>query len=215
MLASIYDWLVSADPPSSADLIFVLAGQQDRKEYAVKLFERGLAPQVLISVGRYEIRRFAALLLPHKMDLLRAIENVPPLLRHFFVAFCGKQFEVRRIPVRAFGTLGEIEALGDWLDARPRITSVLIVSSGFHLRRVRYCCRALLARNLKFQLRAVHEENPRFISQDWWRKEQSRKMILIELVKIICYSVLLPFWKLGVRWRTKPQQPIIAGTDPQ
>jgi hypothetical protein len=212
MLASIYDWLVSADPPSSADLIFVLAGQQNRKEFASKLFEQNLAPQVLFSVGRFEIRRFAALDLPHKMNLLSAIENVPPALRHFFVSLCGNQFDVRRIPVRAFGTLGEIEALGSWLEAHPQIASVLIISSGFHLRRIRLCCQALLPRILRFQLSAVPDEDPRLVAQDWWRKGQSRKVILIELVKIVCYSVLLQLWKLGARWPAKQHQPVIFKT---
>jgi hypothetical protein len=55
----LHAWLSPADAPQSADLIFVLAGRVYRKEYALDLFRQGLAPRILFSVSRFEIRRFS------------------------------------------------------------------------------------------------------------------------------------------------------------
>src|ERR1700746_814336 len=113
MSKTLLDWLARADLPSSADAIFVLAGHKSRKVFAIQLLERGAAPRILFSVGRFEIQRFPELGLPHTIDLLQMAQSVPPPLRHFFVLFENRQFAVQRIPVRALGTLGEIDALGD------------------------------------------------------------------------------------------------------
>jgi hypothetical protein len=146
-------WLTCADPVSRADLIFAVAGRRARKSYALDLFEQGFAPRLLLSVGRFEIRRLATLKLPVPVDLLALASSIPPPQRHFFVGFEGGACQVERIPVRTFGTLNEIEALAGWLAGREEIRSLLIVSSGVHLRRVRMCCRTLLRRRLREGLR--------------------------------------------------------------
>ena len=143
------DWLSCADSLGPADLIFVMAGRQARKSYALELFERGFAPRLLFSVGRFEIRRFARLKLPVPVDLLALASSIPPPQRHFFVGFEGGACQVERIPVRTFGTLNEIEALAGWLADRAEIRSLLIISSGVHLRRVRMCCRTLMRKGLR------------------------------------------------------------------
>jgi DUF218 domain len=203
MLKSIYEWLVSADPPANADVIFVLAGLPSRKMYAANLFQRGIAPRVLFSVGRFEIRRFSELGLPQTPDLLQMAQKIPPQHRHFFVLLEGQKFEVHRIPIRTLGTLSEIDALADWLKERPQNSSLIVVSSGTHLRRLRMCCRALLPQELKIRLRAVPEENPASNREKWWIDAPTRKLVLSELIKILCYAAFMPFWRIARRWRSK------------
>jgi len=189
----LFDWLARADPPSSGDAIFVLAGHKSRKIYAIQLLERGTAPRILFSVGRFEIRRFPELGLPQTIDLLQMAQSIPPRLRHFFVLFENGKCTVQRIPVRVLGTLGEIDALADWLLAHPEISSLLVVSSGAHLRRLRICCRRLLRRNVKCSFVAVPVENG--------NNEPNRMAILLECFKIACYFVILPFWEVARPWR--------------
>ncbi len=196
MLKSIYNWLVNADPPCDADLIFVLAGRQNRKAYSIDLFRKGRAPRILFSVGRFEIRRFAALDLPQTIDLLEIAKSIPPPQRHFFVQFTNDGFEVQRIPVRALGTLTEIDALSRWLESHPEISSLLVVSSETHLRRLRICCRWLLSRSVRIRLLAVPEDDLRLNTLSWWRDSQQWKLVLTEYVKIACYCVVLPLWRL-------------------
>jgi hypothetical protein len=54
-----------------------------------------------------------------------------------------------KIPVGRFGTLAEIRALADWCEKNRDVKSLLAISSGYHLRRVRMCCRALLPRRVQ------------------------------------------------------------------
>ena len=193
MLQFLFDWLARADSPAHADAIFVLAGHKSRKVYAIRLLEQGMAPRLLLSVGRFEIRRFPELGLPQTIDLLEMAQSIPPPQRHFFILFENQQFTLQRIRVRTLGTLSEIDALADWLLAHPEISSLLVVSSGSHLRRLRMCCRRMLRRNVKCSFVATPEESGSMGS--------NRKAILLECFKIACYLVVLPFWELARPWR--------------
>jgi hypothetical protein len=200
MLQFLFDWLARADSPAHADAVFVLAGLKSRKVYAIELFEQGMAPRLLFSVGRFEIRRFPELGLPQTIDLLQMAESIPPPQRHFFVLFENQQFTVQRIPVRMLGTLSEIDALADWLLAHPEISSLLVVSSGSHLQRLRMCCWRMLRRNVKCSFVATPGESGENAS--------NRKGILLECFKIGCYLVILPFWQLARLWRWRIRFPI-------
>jgi len=100
-LSGLHAWLSSADHAHPAELIFVLAGHMSRKDYALQLFRKGLAPSLLFSVGRFEIRRFSKLALPVPLDLLKLAQDVPPPRRHFFVLFQGTECHVEHVPPTA------------------------------------------------------------------------------------------------------------------
>jgi hypothetical protein len=166
------------------DLIFVLAGRPVRKIYGLELYRAGVAPRILFSVARFEVRRFRELALPVEFDLLPIALPVPAEERHFFVLFGGGAPEVERIAVRRFGTLREIEALADYLKRHREIRSVLVVTSAVHQRRVRMCCRVILPREVHFQMAAtktVREPRASFLE------------IGTEMVKLAGYRVLLGF----------------------
>lgn len=190
-LHSLYDWLAEADPPSEVDLIFALAGRQSRKVGALSLFREGRAPRLLLSTARFEIRHFAKLDLPHPVNLQQAASAIPPQQRHFFVIFEGSQAQVGLVPVRGFGTLGEVQALGNWLRQHPEIRSLLVVSSGAHLRRVRMCCQVLLPEPLKWRIVAVVDENPWLNRDGWWRERHATALVLSELAKLLLYRLVL------------------------
>ena len=203
MLKMLFDWLTRADSPVYSDAIFVLAGHKSRKVLAIQLFGQGTAPRILFSVGRFEIRRFPELGLPQTIDLLQLAQTTPPPQRHFFVLFEGQQFTVQRIPVRVLGTLSEIDALADWVAEHPAISSLLIVSSAAHLRRLRICCRMLLPQKIRTKFLAAPEESAMPNQRNWWNDASASKAVLSEFVKIVCYSVFLPFWKSTRSWRRK------------
>ncbi len=188
LLPRLRDWLSPVDAPRSADLIFVLAGRVYRKDYALELFRQGLAPRILFSVGRFEIRRFSKMALPVPLDLLKLAQEVPPPQRHYFAFFEGQQVRTQHVLPGRFGTLTEIESLARWLSERPEIHSVLIVSSGTHLRRIRMCCRSLLNVNIRLAFLAapltLSEQSSGFASA---------KEDLMELFKLAIYWTLLKF----------------------
>ncbi len=203
MLQCVLNWLTRADPPAHADAIFVLAGLKTRKVFAIQLLEQGVAPRVLFSVSRFEIRRFPELGLPQTIDLLQMSRSIPPPQRHFFVLFENKQFTVQLISVRALGTLREIDALADWLNEHSEISSLLVVSSAPHLRRLRICCRALLPRSVQANFVPSPQEKVTSIQQNEHSDVSNRKAILSEFFKVVCYSVFLPLWKMVRPWRSK------------
>lgn len=192
-LSRLRAWLSQAETPRSADLIFVLAGRVHRKEYALELFRKGFAPRLLVSVGRFEIRRFSKMSLPAPLDLLKVAQEVPPPQRHYFVSFDGQNGHAEHVLPGRFGTLTEIAALGRWLDVNPTIRSVLVISSAVHLRRIRMCCRSLLKTDAKLAYLATPVNLPEEgqILLEKRVDPPSLREDLQELFKLSVYWVLL------------------------
>jgi hypothetical protein len=190
LLERLYDWLSPSDSVGSGDLIFALAGRQSRKLYALELFRQGVGNSLLLSVGRFEIHKFAQLSWPAEIDLVRVAAPTPAGMRHYFVSTEAGKSEVELISRGRFGTLSEIRALAAWLQRRPHIRSLVVVSSGPHLRRVRACCHALLPERV--QLRFLSTPNDGWLTRsDWWRDAYSRKLVVKEVGKLVVYRVLL------------------------
>ncbi len=198
-LGRIYDWCTHADSIRDADMIFVLAGRQSRKSYGLELFYKGCAPRILLSTGRFEIRKLDGLDLPARINLLELARKVPPPKRHYFVFFEGETASAEWIEPRQFGTLNEIESLARWLLSRENIRSVCVVSSAPHLRRVRLCCRALVPEWVRVGLVAVPGERAGYCRDRWWRDRETFIEMFLELLKIPCYKLLLTFRRLRKR----------------
>jgi hypothetical protein len=190
LLSGLHNWLSPADDARPVDLLFVLAGRMSRKHYALQLFREGLAPKLLFSVARFEIRRFSKIALPVPLDLLKLAQDVPPPERHFFVLFQGSEFRVEHVPPRRFGTLTEIASLARWLNANPQIHSVALISAATHLRRIQMCCRSLLPHGVDVALLAVPDS---FSDSADQRSSavQSTGSGLLEFIKVSVYWVLL------------------------
>ena len=194
MLGKIYDWLAVSDAPQQADVVFVLAGRECRKEYGLELFRRGYCRTLLLSVGRFEIRRFSKHKISPPIDLVSIAQSTVPELRHYFVTLDRAGTGVQHVAIGRFGTWSEIRALSRWLLERESVRTGIVLSSGFHLRRLRWCCRALVPEQTKLKFVAVPGEGPGFDREHWWRSPLARKLIILELVKTILYPVLPGIW---------------------
>lgn len=190
LLEHVYDWLSPADDPCPGDVIFVLAGRPSRKLYGLELYRQGLAGRLLLSVGRFEIRKLAQAPWLAEIDLLGMAAATPPAQRHYFVSVEGGATGAEPISVGRFGTLSEIRALAKWLSARPHLGSLVVVSSGPHLRRVRACCRRLLPTRLRLCFVATPRDGWLERGQ-WWRNRRSRRVVLKELGKLPIYRLIL------------------------
>jgi hypothetical protein len=171
-----------------ADLIFVLAGLEERKLYGLQLFHESRAREILLSVGRFEIRKLSRLRTPASINLLEIAASVPPAQRHYFVLFEGQKVCTKRIPIGRFGTWSEIVALARFLHERPNIGSLIVVSSSYHLPRIRLCCHTLLPARLRMRFLASPEIG-------------CRRAFLSEWIKIPIYRVLAWFPRLNARWK--------------
>lgn len=176
-----------------SDLIFVLAGRQSRKQYALELFQKGMAPRLLLSVARFDVRKLAALALPACVDLLPRAKSLPPEQRYFFLSFTADTWETENIRKGRWGTLSEIEALAAWLKQHTDVSSVQIVSSGFHLRRVRLCCEALLPEAItKYYVAVPNDPDPAKLTRD----RMLQVYLASEVLKLLMYW---PVLRLRVR----------------
>jgi hypothetical protein len=202
---TILSWLAKPDSIERSDLIFVLAGENDRKEYALRLFREQYASRILFSVGRFELRRFSGLKLPASIGLLRLASQWPPPRRHFFVFMDSRESYAEHVEPKRLGTLTEMDALSDWLKAHPEIRTVLIVSSWTHLFRLRMCCHALLPASVENRLVATPKDESRNHSMNTQQGEERGKYVL-ELAKIVLYPAVLILYRVRACTRRDPMQ---------
>lgn len=188
--------LSAAEPRASAggiaDAIFVFAGGQARKEFAATAWRLGRAPILVVSVARFEWRRYALLGLPGTEALHAAVERVLPVERHFFVILERGNAEVRHVPPRRWGTRNEARVLAAL--ARERAWgSLLVVSSEFHLGRVaRTVRRALDGSGIAVAYAAPPAESDPHGPGRWWRSRRGLRLVGSEIVKRIAYVFLRP-----------------------
>ena len=188
-LIGIYNWLAQGDAQQKSDVIFVLAGRECRKWFGLRLLKEGWGDRLLLSVGRFEIRRFGDLTLPVSLDMRAIAGKTTPEQRHYLVDIEGRRAECSRIDIGRFGTWSEILAFSNWLHKNQAIRSATIVSSGFHIRRIRVCCRRLVRANCRLTFLAVPDEDERF-RNGWWRDPKCRQLVLKELAKLAVYKIL-------------------------
>ncbi|HEY7727832.1 MAG TPA: hypothetical protein VID50_05215 [Candidatus Eisenbacteria bacterium] len=189
-LDALYRFFSPAEAPRPADAIFVYAGQQERKEYGLALWREGLAPTLILSIGRFEWRRIAALDLPGDGGLVPLVQATPAPERHFLLILGPRGAEARRLRRGPFGTATETLGLLEAAAARG-LRSVLVVSTGPHLRRIRIALRRLArGRGSQYLLVAVPEDRTLHPRARWWGRPETRRMIAAEAAKCFGYALL-------------------------
>lgn len=184
-----FDLLAPAEAPCSADAIFVFAGRPERKVYAVDLWRRGLAPILVLSIGRFEWRRIPRLGLPSDGGLVDLVSATPPPLRHFLLILDRREGVCRLIPRGRFGTATEAAALGH-LVAERGLDSVLVVSAAVHLRRIAVSlARVPMPRRPKWVLLAVPDSMTPIRRGHWWANAMTRQLVIDEWIKCLVYRL--------------------------
>jgi len=179
------------------DLIFCLAGLPERKRFGWELFQRGVASTLLLSVGRSEARFLKARAgLPDDGNIVSLLPIRPEKGNHIFLWADrgGLHPEVIRLP--ELNTFGEIWALGEVIRSR-RIRRVLVISSGAHLRRIRYAVRKLFgATPVQITYLGVPKGTTTLDTPRWWRRPHDARMVIAESMKLAGYHL-----KYGIlRW---------------
>ena len=177
------------DAPAVCDLILVLAGRTERKPYGLKLFQQQLAPRLIVSVSRHEVRQTAKQLSVPALLALR--DATPPRQRHFWIDCCdGHEYIVRAEGIRRSSTFWELHALARYF-AREAPKRIAIVSTSIHLRRVMLCCRKIpefSAARLLFL--PVPENLSSFVRAEWWKRPDHWSYVLSEFAKLTAYALL-------------------------
>jgi hypothetical protein len=181
--------LIREDRPVPVDLIFVLAGRPERKRYGLELFRQGLAPRLIWSAGRFEVRQIAQFGPETEPELLTLARETPPRLRHFFVDLTGDRARASVRPTAGRGTYHELASLGEYLSHSP-VNLIAMVSTSIHLRRVAWCCDQLSSfRGKKLIYLPVPEELSSFHCSEWWRRLDHWSYLGSEYAKLCAYRL--------------------------
>jgi uncharacterized SAM-binding protein YcdF (DUF218 family) len=179
----IYNFLDVGKPPRPADCIFVMAGKQERKVFGIKMWRIGYAPQLILSVGRFEWRKFKALGLESDGGLESLVAQIPPKERHFLVRLTRQETLCTPVKPGFLGTYSEARILSRYLQNLP-IRSLLVVSSPIHLRRVALVFRRAFRKSGTSLTFASVPENISFDTA------ASRVQLWLELCKYVVYRLL-------------------------
>jgi hypothetical protein len=182
------DYLALDDLPSQSDLIFVLAGRPERKAYGLQLFQQGIAPRLVLSVGRFEVRKMDAFGF-QDLNMREMVKHMAPKDRHFFVEISDGSRTVTPARIKRGGTFGELAALATYFGER-QIKTLTVISTSVHLRRVRLCCRKIRAlRRLNISYVPVPEGLSSFQRGAWWKKLDQWSYIGSEYIKLAAYQL--------------------------
>src|SRR5262249_5761886 len=134
-LLRLYDNLTRNDQLQPVDLIFVMEGLIERKPYGLTLFRAGLAPLLIVSVGRFGISKMRRLQFPGAEELVQLRDRTPPGERHCFMEFDSSGMRTRKVKLARWNTYGEVLALREYLNGT-NPARVMVISTDIHLRRV-------------------------------------------------------------------------------
>lgn len=200
LLHRLYDNLTWDDTVQAADLIFVMAGRMERKQYGLDLYRAGIAPRLVLSIARFEVSKMRKLSLEGLDDLILLREKTPPDERHFFLKLSDSGSTVEKVRLVKWNTYGEALGLRKLVEEeKPR--KLMVVSTDVHLRRVRLTCREIF-RGVAVELLycAVPSRLACFTKHRWWGRRDDRKFVVKEWMKLLAYRaiLLMPGW--AVRW---------------
>lgn len=186
----LYRFLDIESPPQKCDCIFVLAGKPERKIFGIDLWRRGYAPELILSVGRFEWRRFYTLRLPADGGLRQLVDATPPKQRHFFVRLRDSQVKAILIPRGRLGTMTEGRQLAALLRGGA-IRSLMVVSTSIHLRRAALVFRhALRGSGIDLTFVAVPEDLSSIRRSDLGAVKEVRAALWEEFRKYCFYRLI-------------------------
>lgn len=182
--------------PSPADLLFVFAGGDGRKRFAVGAWRAARAAALVVSVARFEWRRVPKLGLPSDGGLVPLVEATPPVDRLFMLIVEGESVEARRVPTGRWGTWSEATAIAALVRER-KARSLLVCTSGYHLPRALLAVRRALSA-LEGEpcavagLAAPESPDSPVAPSRRWRSPRAWMALALEGVKLALYALGVP-----------------------
>ncbi|MGQ0666546.1 MAG: YdcF family protein [Nitrospiraceae bacterium] len=173
--------LVVEVPPQRADIGLVLAGHFGRALYAADLYHQGFIPRIWIS--RPEREKSLVQLdsigvpYPRQEEISRAVllkKGVP-----------DDRIEV--IGEDVVSTLAEARIVSRLLDTRPEISSLLLITSRFHVRRAEAVFRRVLQPHSEVDIIAVGTPYDGFVEDHWWKDRDSARQVFLEMAKLLLF----------------------------
>jgi len=177
VLLALGGFLVIEDKLLPADIIHVIAGEDYRSDYAIQLFQRGLAKQMFFTGGWCKIHmRYHG----SHAKMIAAKKGIPINL------LAVDDTEVT-------STYAEVVRLKEFiLRSEKPLKSVIVVSDPYHMWRSRWTYKEVLGDEVKVRMAPVPFEFSPF-KKIWWRHAESRKFVKDEFLKILYYYARYKF----------------------
>lgn len=187
-----YEMLTRSDSVQPADLILVLAGKMERKLYGLELYRAGVAPRLLLSVGRFEVSKMSQLDLEFFDELKSLRDETPPAERNFFVTMDAEGVRLEKENLLRCSTYGEALAFR-WRLEREDGRRVIVVSTDIHLRRVALTfAKVFRGTRIQFLYCPVPTRYAHIAADNWWRSQADRRFVISEMAKLVGYRAA--FW---------------------
>jgi hypothetical protein len=182
-----------------------MAGLTERKPYGLTLFREGLAPLLIVSVGRFGVSKMRHLQFPGAEELVQLRDRTPPDERHFFMEFDSSGMRTRKVKLARWNTYGEVLALWEYLNGR-NPARVMVISTDIHLRRVALTFSKIFGRTSRqFLFCPVPPDLSSLQRHRWWSRANDRRYVLKETLKLAGYRIILsmPGWAVRRLFRLK------------
>lgn len=171
ILITLGDYLIVNDDLTPADVLHVIAGDDYRTQYAIQLYQMGLAKTLFFTGGWCAEKGWYHG--EHSRDLALS-QGVP------IEAIAYDDTHVT-------STYSETSRLQVWIIQNPEtIRSVIVVSDPFHMRRVRWTNRFILGREIKLMMAPVPFIQTPYLEQ-WWQDASAISYVREEYIKSIYY----------------------------
>lgn len=175
-------WLTSADPLVRSDVIFVTDGKFPQRELeAAALLREGWAPRIALTLSRDDLSEEARGLAGQPRPQERSLQ----VLQRVGVP----EGSIVRLDRMVENTLDELGVDFDYARAHG-FRRVIIVSSPYHLRRVRTIWRSRFEHEVSAIVRATRYEP--FEASRWWRSRRSIEVVVHELFGIAHFLIGSP-----------------------
>jgi uncharacterized SAM-binding protein YcdF (DUF218 family) len=172
-------WLVKEDIPVHADVTVMLMGNiPDRVLQVADLYNRGISGKIWMVEDSFEGYRTL------EERGVKVISNCTRA-RQAMIELGIPKDSIVIIPGDAVSTQMEVVKVSEFLDSKPEINSVLIVSSASHMRRASviftYAFRQL---EHPVAVYSCPSSYSRFYASRWWKNKEDIQHVVIEYMKL-------------------------------
>lgn len=173
-LTTFAKWLIIEDHVVPVDLIVVSTGSIERIEYAIQLWQQGVAPKIFVLASDWFVPGIR--------------KKIGELVRDEMIAN-GVPHKSLFMDYRSQSTYEDAVYSREWA-LKLGITSMIVIEEPFGMRRLRWTFRKIFAdTGIQLYYVAVPPELSELHIEKWWTREHELLYVFEEYVKLIMYWI--------------------------
>ena len=171
ILLAVGDFLVIQDTFQPADVIHVIAGPDDRTDYAIQLYKQGYGKRIFFTGGWCTFHGYYH----GQHGTERAtLQGIPQ-----------EDLVIDESPVTS--TYTEAVLLKEFIARSPTpVRSVIVVSDPHHMRRARWTYHEVLGDGIKLEMAPIPFQQSSY-QRRWWTDRESQQFVKEEYLKLVYY----------------------------